>query len=184
MALNKNSKAYTIFFFTAVVSSFVLMLDFANAQLKDSIEEAKNAEINSLLNEHMQCKDYQQTNIDNNNLYYCKNSNIVAMLTFSRGYIDKIEYLAFFDIKKNVTKNINIINHKETPGLGDKIMTSNWLLSIYDKGAELLKIKKHGGEIDSFTSASVTPMFFLGNLQQNLYWLEMNNNKITKLINK
>lgn len=182
MTINKNSPTYSILFFTTVVFGFALALNFAHAELKDSIEEAKQQEINKILTENMQCKNYIETNINNNDLYYCKNSNIVALHTFSRGYIDKIEYIALFDIEKNVTKNINIINHKETPGLGDKIMTSSWLLSIYDKGSELLKLKKHGGEIDSITAASVTPMFFLGNLQQNLFMLETNKIKINQLI--
>lgn len=180
--INKNSTTYFIGFFTVIIFGFALILDFAHAELKDSIEEAKNKEINDILKKHMTCKNYIKTNIDNNEIFYCKKSDIVAMHTFSRGYIDKIEYLALFNIKENVTKNINIINHKETPGLGDKIMTSGWLLSLYDKGSELLKIKKHGGDIDAFTAASVTPMFFLANLQQNLLWLEINKNKLDKLI--
>lgn len=59
---------------------------------------------------------------------------------------------------------VRVINHKETPGLGDKIeeSRSNWIFSFNDKSLddpkiEQWKVKRDGGMFDQFTGATVTP---------------------------
>lgn len=59
---------------------------------------------------------------------------------------------------------VRVINHRETPGLGDGIEAerSDWVLGF--KGRSLLnpesdgwKVKKDGGQFDQFTGATITP---------------------------
>ncbi len=59
---------------------------------------------------------------------------------------------------------VRIINHKETPGLGDKIedRKSNWIkqfsgLSLTQPTPQFWTVKKDGGQFDQFTGATITP---------------------------
>lgn len=57
-----------------------------------------------------------------------------------------------------------VLQHKETPGLGDKIETrrSDWMLSfnqktVSDDNAAKWAVRKDGGDFDQFTGATITP---------------------------
>lgn len=59
---------------------------------------------------------------------------------------------------------VRVIEHKETPGLGDKIETriSNWILSfnnqtISPENQAEWAVKKDGGKFDQFAGATITP---------------------------
>jgi len=59
---------------------------------------------------------------------------------------------------------VRVLNHKETPGLGDNIEAerSNWILgfkgrSIVNPREAQWKVKKDGGVFDQFTGATITP---------------------------
>jgi electron transport complex protein RnfG len=59
---------------------------------------------------------------------------------------------------------VRVLEHKETPGLGDKIdlRISNWVLDfdnqVYSiEVAENWAVKKDGGQFDQFTGATITP---------------------------
>jgi Na+-translocating ferredoxin:NAD+ oxidoreductase RnfG subunit len=179
---NKNSSAYFIGFFTIVIFGFILILNFVNNQLKDKIQTAKNQEITSILDKNMPCGDYKKSIIDNQSFYYCKNSNIIALNDKSNGYIDKIEYFALFNIQTRFITYLEVINHKETPGLGDNVSNKNWLATIYNKALNKLYIKLDNGVIDSFTAASVTPRKFLIQLRANTEWLNKNKNLIKQTV--
>lgn len=57
-----------------------------------------------------------------------------------------------------------VLNHMETPGLGDKIerRRSDWILSFNERpvtaqNAKEWAVKKEGGQFDQFTGATITP---------------------------
>jgi electron transport complex protein RnfG len=59
---------------------------------------------------------------------------------------------------------VRVLEHKETPGLGDKIdlRISNWVLDFDDQiyntdVATNWAVKKDGGQFDQFTGATITP---------------------------
>ncbi len=59
---------------------------------------------------------------------------------------------------------VRVLEHNETPGLGDKIDTriSNWILSfngktITQENQNQWTVKKDGGQFDQFTGATITP---------------------------
>lgn len=59
---------------------------------------------------------------------------------------------------------VRVTNHRETPGLGDKVDTtrSDWVhgfagRSLDNPAPEKWKVKKDGGVFDQFTGATVTP---------------------------
>ncbi len=60
----------------------------------------------------------------------------------------------------NKLSGIEIISHKETPGLGNKIEKEEWRNQF--KGRSLddgtpISVKKDGGEIDQFSGATISP---------------------------
>ncbi len=59
---------------------------------------------------------------------------------------------------------VRVVNHRETPGLGDGIEAerSDWVLgfnghSLFNPESEGWKVKKDGGVFDQFTGATITP---------------------------
>ncbi|MEC9315472.1 MAG: electron transport complex subunit RsxG [Pseudomonadota bacterium] len=70
---------------------------------------------------------------------------------------------------------VRVIDHKETPGLGDKIdvKKDDWILqfeglSLGNPPASKWKVKKDGGEFDQFTGATITPRAVVGAVKQSL----------------
>jgi electron transport complex protein RnfG len=63
-----------------------------------------------------------------------------------------------------VVSGVRVLDHKETPGLGDKIELERnpWITSFTDKKVNsnpdpLWKVTKDGGMFDQFTGATITP---------------------------
>lgn len=170
--INKNSNLYFILFFTAVIFSFVAILYFTHNKLEQKIENQKQQELQQALKQALMCNDILEKSLDNKIFFYCKkNPNLIAIHLFAtQGYAGSIEYVASFDLN-NYINQVIILNHKETPGLGDKITNKNWLNSLINKTPAQLRIKPDGGQIDSFSAASITPRALLSDSQENLIWV-------------
>lgn len=95
-----------------------------------------------------------------------KEGETVALLfpvTNPNGYSGNIDLLV--GVKRNgELAGVRVLNHKETPGLGDKVETakSSWIkdfagMSLDNPGPNAWKVKKDGGQIDQFTGATITP---------------------------
>ena len=66
---------------------------------------------------------------------------------------------------------IEIISHKETPGLGNKIQKAEWKNQF--KGRSIddgpgLAVKKDGGEIDQFSGATISPRAVVNAVKRGL----------------
>ncbi|PCI61735.1 MAG: electron transport complex subunit RsxG [Gammaproteobacteria bacterium] len=79
------------------------------------------------------------------------------------GYNGNIELIVALNID-NTISGVRILNHQETPGLGDKIeeRKSKWIFTFNDKKIpqekdEQWKVAKDGGMFDQFTGATITP---------------------------
>jgi Na+-translocating ferredoxin:NAD+ oxidoreductase subunit G len=77
------------------------------------------------------------------------------------GYSGPISYLLGV-MPNGEISGVRIINHSETPGLGDKIelAKSSWILSFNHRSLEntpLWAVKKDGGDFDQFSGATITP---------------------------
>jgi electron transport complex protein RnfG len=78
-----------------------------------------------------------------------------------QGYADKIEILVGLDHKlKNIT-GLFVLDQKETPGLGNKIITNEWRNQFITKKTETpLSVTKEGAkaahEIDAVTGATIS----------------------------
>jgi len=85
---------------------------------------------------------------------------------------------------------VRVIKHKETPGLGDKIVVkkSDWILKF--KGLSLInptesrwKVKKDGGDFDQFTGATITPRAIVTAVKKALQYFEKNRDELFKEAN-
>jgi len=74
---------------------------------------------------------------------------------------------------------VRVIDHKETPGLGDAVdeRKSNWIthfdgLSLRNPMPEQWKVKKDGGQFDQFTGATITPRAVVKAVRKSLEYYE------------
>jgi electron transport complex protein RnfG len=88
---------------------------------------------------------------------------VVLMPVAPDGYGGAIRLLLgiYYD---STVAGVRVLEHHETPGLGDAIEAgrSDWILqfsgrSLLDPPAEQWKVRRDGGEFDQFTGATVTP---------------------------
>ncbi len=88
---------------------------------------------------------------------------VAFKFTAPDGYSGAIDMIIGIDRDGKVL-GVRVLNHKETPGLGDKIelAKSPWILSfngfsLDNLSPEKWAVKKDGGQIDQFAGASITP---------------------------
>ena len=98
----------------------------------------------------------------------------IALFAESRGYGGQIKLLLGIDAS-GVLTGVRVVSHTETPGLGDKIDLSkgNWILGFNGKSLEQpseshWKVKKDGGDFDSFTGATITPRAVVKGVHESL----------------
>ncbi|MFP8966326.1 electron transport complex subunit RsxG [Pokkaliibacter sp. CJK22405] len=84
-----------------------------------------------------------------------------------------------------------VVEHKETPGLGDKVETrkSNWIMAFTGKSlgntnGEEWKVKKDGGEFDQFAGATITPRAVVGAIHNGLEYFAANKDQLLTLAPK
>ncbi|MBP6977758.1 MAG: RnfABCDGE type electron transport complex subunit G [Bacteroidales bacterium] len=99
-----------------------------------------------------------------------RNDSIVgsAIQTYSlKGYSGLIELMVGFDTSDCITK-IEVLQQKETPGLGTKMETPEFKEQFYGKDPSefKLKVKKDGGDVDAITAATISSRAFCDAVQR------------------
>ena len=100
-------------------------------------------------------------------IYFAKKDGNVSAYAYETtapdGYSGDIRLLVGLDPKGEIL-GVRVIEHHETPGLGDKIelRISNWILnfthqSINENNLSEWAVKKDGGKFDQFSGATITP---------------------------
>ena len=92
-----------------------------------------------------------------------ENIALLVQSTAPDGYSGKIEILSAI-YRDGTVAGVRVLNHKETPGLGDKVEPekSDWIHSFVEQQLLLTDdsrwaVKKDGGQFDQFTGATITP---------------------------
>lgn len=100
------------------------------------------------------------------------------------GYAGDIELLMGVDAKGSIT-GVRVINHHETPGLGDAIepQNSNWIFgffgkSLTDPGASGWHVRRDGGQFDQFTGATITPRAVVAAVRRGLEFFNKHRERI------
>lgn len=80
---------------------------------------------------------------------------------------------------------VRVLQHRETPGLGDKIeaQRSDWITgfnqkSLHNPGVNQWKVKRDGGAFDQFTGATVTPRGVVQAVYKTLEYFAQNRKEI------
>ncbi|OOF46038.1 electron transport complex subunit RsxG [Rodentibacter trehalosifermentans] len=105
-----------------------------------------------------------------------KGQNITAYAyetTAPDGYSGDIRLLVGLTPKGEIL-GVRVIEHHETPGLGDKIelRISNWILSFNHKSINETNlndwaVKKDGGKFDQFSGATITPRAIVNQVKRS-----------------
>lgn len=111
-------------------------------------------------------------------------SGVILPLETPDGYSGTITLLVGIDIEGMIT-GVRVLDHAETPGLGDKIelRVSDWILgfntrSLANTDTVLWQVKKDGGEFDQFVGATITPRAVVAAVHQALQFFERNKNAL------
>lgn len=113
---------------------------------------------------------------------FADNKPVAALfvVTARDGFSGPIKLLIGVSATGNIT-GVSILEHKETPGLGDLIEASksDWLLqfrraSIDFPDREQWSIKRDGGVFDQLTGASITPRAAIKAIKETLLYFEAN----------
>ncbi|MBE0505593.1 MAG: electron transport complex subunit RsxG [Marinospirillum sp.] len=105
-------------------------------------------------------------------------SMILLPITAPDGYTGRIELLVALHLNGQI-QGVRVLDHRETPGLGDKIeeRKSDWIhrfdgLSLSNPELSGWAVKKDGGEFDQFTGATITPRAVVNSVKRSLLWLQ------------
>lgn len=113
---------------------------------------------------------------------------VAAILTATApdGYTDKISILVAIKYNGELA-GVRVVNHKETPGLGDAIdiEKSNWILQFNNKsldtpGEKNWKVKRDGGKFDQLTGATITPRAIVKAVHKALLFYQQQGDKLFK----
>jgi len=113
-----------------------------------------------------------------------KPSAVIIKSTSHQGYSGDIQLLTALDINGSIIA-VRILNHQETPGLGDKIelRKSNWLLNfshktLKDMQSSTWAVKRDQGHFDQFTGATITPRAVVNEIRKVGLFFQNNKTQI------
>jgi electron transport complex protein RnfG len=113
---------------------------------------------------------------------YAGEKPVAALFVVSArdGYAGPIRLLVGVAMDGKVS-GVRVLEHRETPGLGDRIEStkSDWVLqfdgqSLRDPEPTAWAIRDDGGQFDQLTGASVTPRAVINAIRQTLTYFEAN----------
>ena len=85
---------------------------------------------------------------------------------------------------------VRVVEHKETPGLGDKVdlRKSDWILSFNGKSLSNPKpsawnVKKDKGDFDQFTGATITPRAVIHQIAKTLEYFSQDKERLLNELN-
>lgn len=117
---------------------------------------------------------------------YADGAPIAALfvVTANDGYSGPIKLLIGIDASGTVNR-ARVIEHRETPGLGDQIESSksDWIeqfnrTSLTQPSADRWLIKRDGGDFDQLTGASITPRAVVKAVKETLLYFESNRDDV------
>lgn len=117
---------------------------------------------------------------------YADDAPVAALfvVTAKDGFTGPIKLLVGIAANGEIS-GVRVLEHRETPGLGDLIETSksDWIeqfrqRSLADPDRELWAIKRDGGVYDQLTGASITPRSVIKAIKQTLLYFAANYEKV------
>lgn len=113
-----------------------------------------------------------------------QNRAVAFRLVAPDGYAGAIHLLMAVGVDGAVA-GVRVLDHRETPGLGDAIEArrSDWILgfagrSLRRPGEVGWRVKRDGGVFDQFTGATITPRAVVKAVRNGLLFFERNRDRI------
>ncbi len=147
---------------------------------------------NKILTDTLILDSSKQLSNDSGNIIYRARMNgapvaVVFTAIAPNGYNGKIKILVGVAFDGCLT-GVRVIQHKETPGLGDKIdaKKSDWILnfrglSLSNPNLGKWRVRKDGGEIDQFTGATITPRAVIAVVKKSLLYFDAHRDELFTL---
>jgi len=180
----------TLFVITAVAA---VALGYVYNITKDPIQKAKDEKLKTAINIVVPGADEatieeETVTVDGKDVifYFVKVDDELkgtAVKTFSNnGFGGLIKVMVGFDADGKIIDS-DVLEHKETPGLGDKSgkAVSSWNeqfkgMDISTMPEQILKVKKDGGVVDAITAATITSRAYCDAIQRAwTTYMEMDN---------
>ncbi|HEY5718722.1 MAG TPA: electron transport complex subunit RsxG [Motiliproteus sp.] len=105
---------------------------------------------------------------------------VIVPVVAPDGYTGNIELIVGIEADGSLA-GVRVLNHQETPGLGDKVdlKKSSWVLGFNGQQLEgdddrSFAVKKDGGRFDQFTGATITPRAVVGGVKRALQLFHAN----------
>lgn len=91
------------------------------------------------------------------------------VVTAPDGYSGNIEIMMAVTPDAFIS-GVQVVGHAETPGLGDKMVLTDWPEAFKGKNQNNVKwgVKKDGGDFDQFAGATITPRAVVGAVKRGL----------------
>lgn len=170
MAKESTFKNMTITLLTITLLSSA-SLGFVHSFTEGPITEAKNAKVNNAISKVLPEFDNNPTSqkiereVDGGKIIFypaTKNGKPVgtAIQTFTKnGFGGQVDLMVGF-LPDTTIHAIEVIAHKETPGLGDKIQSGKSDFSVQFQGKNpsdfKLSVRKDGGNVDAITASTIS----------------------------
>jgi len=146
---------FPIIFITIVVFASVGLVTWTDSITKDKIEEQKEQEIQSMLEEMFPSMS-EYTFEDDIYAIYSDGAGVgYAFLAVGKGYGGDIDILIGLEDETTI-KGITIISQSETPGLGSRIAESSFASKFAGLNIGDVALKQDGGQIDAITGATIS----------------------------
>lgn len=165
------------------------------AQLLRSLNEIMPAERydNEIINDTLEVWEAELTPGAATTIYRArKNGQPVAAIftiTATGGYSGNIRLLVGIN-RNGSLAGVRVVEHHETPGLGDAIESqrSDWILGFEGKSLENplpenWKVKRDGGDFDQFTGATITPRAVVKGVKSTLLYFSQNTDTVFEILN-
>lgn len=112
---------------------------------------------------------------------------VILPVVTQDGYSGRIDLLVGIRANGELA-GVRVVNHRETPGLGDKfeVAKGNWIFSFDGKSLSMpapegWAVRKDGGEFDQFTGATITPRAVVQAIYQALRYFEEQRGELLQL---
>ena len=129
---------------------------------------------------------YDETSQQNRTIYTARLNNTLSATIISAqapdGYAGKIDLLIGISASNEIA-GVRVIQHRETPGLGDDIelRRSDWILSFNGLKIDTSltwAVKRDGGTFDQFTGATITPRAVVNAVRDTLIFYEAHQHEL------
>lgn len=105
------------------------------------------------------------------------------------GYSGDIAMIVGVNFDESIA-GVRVVEHRETPGLGDKVdlRKSDWILSFNGKSLSNPKpnawnVKKEKGDFDQFTGATITPRAVIHQIAKTLEYFSQDKERLLNALN-